>query len=111
MQRYELYPARLLFPWDSPGKNTGVGYCALLQESSQPRDRTCASCDSCIAGRFFTAEPLGKPKATVLQFKKYSTTVNMLVRAFCDAVCAFLLGMYLGVELKENPALVECAQL
>ena len=24
-------PARLLFPWDSPGKNTGVGYQALLQ--------------------------------------------------------------------------------
>ena len=28
---YELYPARLFCPWDSPGKNTGVGcyshYC------------------------------------------------------------------------------------
>ena len=24
-------PARLLCPWDSPGKNTGVGYHALLQ--------------------------------------------------------------------------------
>ena len=28
---YELQPARLLCPWDSPGKNTGVGYYALLQ--------------------------------------------------------------------------------
>ena len=28
--------------------------------SSQPRDRTCVSCSSCIAGRFFTTEPLGK---------------------------------------------------
>ena len=35
----------------------------------------------------------------------------MLVRAFCEAVCAFLLGMYLGVEFKENPASVEWAQL
>ena len=26
-----LQPARLLCPWDSPGKNTGVGCCALLQ--------------------------------------------------------------------------------
>ena len=25
-----LQPARLLCPWDSPGKNTGVGFCALL---------------------------------------------------------------------------------
>ena len=26
-----LYPTRLLCPWDSPGKNTGVGCHALLQ--------------------------------------------------------------------------------
>ena len=25
------YPTRFLCPWDSPGKNTGVGCCALLQ--------------------------------------------------------------------------------
>ena len=29
--------------------------------SSQPRDQTHISCGSCIAGRFFTTEPLGKP--------------------------------------------------
>ena len=26
-----LWPTRLLCPWDSPGKNTGVGYHFLLQ--------------------------------------------------------------------------------
>ena len=26
-----LWPARLLCPWDSPGKNTGVSYHVLLQ--------------------------------------------------------------------------------
>ena len=30
-QPYGLQPARLLCPWDSPGKNTGLGCCALLQ--------------------------------------------------------------------------------
>ena len=29
--------------------------------SSQPRDQTLASCGSCVEGRFFTAEPPGKP--------------------------------------------------
>ena len=29
---YGLQPARLLSPWGSPGKNTGVGCHALLQE-------------------------------------------------------------------------------
>ena len=30
-QPNELQPVRLLCPWDSPGKNTGVGCHALLQ--------------------------------------------------------------------------------
>ena len=29
--------------------------------SSWPRDQACISCVSCITGRFFTTEPLGKP--------------------------------------------------
>ena len=119
----------LMLPWNSPGKNTGVGSCFLLQGIfptqgsnagllhcrqilyhlsqqrsflmlqscltlcdsmdctppgssvhrilqagilvwvampssrgfSQPRDWTRVSCSSCISGRFFTAEPQGKP--------------------------------------------------
>ena len=31
LRPYEPQPARLLCPWDSPGKNTGVGCYALLQ--------------------------------------------------------------------------------
>ena len=31
LRLYGLQPTRLLCPWDSPGKNTGVGYHALLQ--------------------------------------------------------------------------------
>ena len=33
LQPHGLQTARLLFPWDSPGKNTGVGFHALLQGS------------------------------------------------------------------------------
>ena len=29
LQPYELQPTRLLCPWDSPGKNTGMGYHTL----------------------------------------------------------------------------------
>ena len=45
-------PIRLLFPWDFPGKNTGVGCHFLLQGIFWCRDWTHISC---IAGRFFTA--------------------------------------------------------
>ena len=45
-------PPRSSVHRDSPyGKNTGVGFQALLQGSSQPRDQTQVSC---IAGRFST---------------------------------------------------------
>ena len=57
---YGLEPTRLLCPWNSPGKNTGVGCHFLL------RNWTCISC---TAGRFFTTEPLGKP-LRALQFSR-----------------------------------------
>ena len=51
-------PARPLCPWDSSGKNTGVGCHALPEEGfSWPREQTSISWVSCTAGRFFTTEP------------------------------------------------------
>ena len=45
VQPHGLWPTRLLHPWDSPGKNTGVGcHFLLLKACSLP------------------SEPLGKPK-------------------------------------------------
>ena len=37
-------PTRLLCPWDSPGKNTGVGCHALLQGIFPTQDQTLVSC-------------------------------------------------------------------
>ena len=51
LQPHRLQPARLLCPWDSPGKNTGVGCYSLLQGSSWPQGQTGVSC---TAGRLFT---------------------------------------------------------
>ena len=62
LRPYELWPAGLLCPWASPGRNTGVGCHALLRGSSCPRDWTCVSCSSCIAGGSFITETPGKPK-------------------------------------------------
>ena len=47
LRPHVLQPARLLCPWDSPGKNTGVGCHALLQGIFPTQV-------SCIAGRLFT---------------------------------------------------------
>ena len=44
-------PPGLLCPWDSPGKNTGVGCHFLHRGSSRPKDWTMVSCVSCIGGQ------------------------------------------------------------
>ena len=51
LQPHRLPPARLLCPWDSPGKNTGASSHYPSRGSSQPRDRTWVFH---IAGRFLT---------------------------------------------------------
>ena len=48
-----LEPARPLCPWDSLGKNTGVGCHFLLQGIFPSQDRTHISCISCTSSRFF----------------------------------------------------------
>ena len=61
----------------------GSSVCGILQArilewiampssrgSFQPMDWPCIFCDSYIAGVFFTPEPLGKPKSTILKLKK-----------------------------------------
>ena len=52
LQPYGLQPARLLCPWDSPGKNTGVGCQARLQGIFLIKSTSLTS--PALAGRFFT---------------------------------------------------------
>ena len=70
----QLCPS-LFTPWMSPlGSSVhGISQTRILEwvaisyskGSSQPRDWTLLSCGSCIAGRFFTTEPPGKPNTCV----------------------------------------------
>ena len=53
-----LQPARLLCPWDSPGKKTGVG-CHFLLQGIIP---TQGLNPPALAVGFFTTEPPGKPR-------------------------------------------------
>ena len=57
LQHYGLWSTRLLCPWDFSGKNTGRLPFPSPGESSCPGIKPVVSC---TAGRFFTAEPLGK---------------------------------------------------
>ena len=60
LQPHGLQPARLLCPWDFPGKNTGVGCHFLLQETFPKPGVEPES--PALAGGFFTTAPPGKPQ-------------------------------------------------
>ena len=59
-----LQPARLLCPWDSPGRNTGVGCRARLQDLPSPGIEPASSA---LAGRFFTTSATCCPHSRDLQ--------------------------------------------
>ena len=59
LRPHGLQPTRLLCPWNSPGKNTGMGWPfpspgALPDPGTQP-------VSPALEGGFFTTEPPGKP--------------------------------------------------
>ena len=49
-----LQPTRLLCPWDSPGKNTGMGSHALLGGLPHPGVEPECPVSPALAGGFFT---------------------------------------------------------
>ena len=59
LRPHGLQPARLLCPWDFPGKDTGVS-CHCLLQGIFPTQGSIPI--FCIAGIFFIAEPSGKLK-------------------------------------------------
>ena len=71
-QPHGQYPTRLLCPWDSPGKNTGVGCRFLLQGvfpiqgSNLPLWRSPA-----LAGRFFTTSATWEAHCSVTVFSPF----------------------------------------
>ena len=71
-----VYPTRLLWPWDSPGNNTGMDSHALLQGSFPTW--THISCSSHTAGGCFTSEP---PRIKCLYIVYFKITNFMLYKS------------------------------
>ena len=63
-----LWPCGCSLPgsWNSPGKNSGVGCHVLLQGIFPTQRLNPFSCGSCIAGRFLTVEPPGRPERRLI---------------------------------------------
>ena len=87
LQPYGPQPARLLCPWNSPGKNTGVGCCAPLQRSNPHL----LHLPALAGGLLNTLMPPAKPSVTAFQMFKSSVLLMVIIlwyrlrnMAFCN---------------------------
>ena len=99
LQPHRLQPARLLSPWDSSGKNTGVGCHALLPGSCQPKAQNQVSL---LCADSLPSEPPGKPyftssKSQILtsfnEWEKHRDTTDLW---------GWLISVKLGVCLPQK---------
>ena len=90
-----LQPARLLCPWDSLGKNTGVGCKSSSRGSSWSRKWIWVSC---IADKSFTTEPPGKPPPALgwAYWKRtFSPATYLLLESFLSLIATTLNSGYI----------------
>ena len=76
LRPHGLQPARLLWPWNSPGKNTGVGSHFLLQGiflSQEPNSTSTA-----LQADSLPSEPPGKPQPFCLPLCIYLPVVVLV---------------------------------
>ena len=108
LQPSGLQPTRLLCPWGSPGKSTGVGWHALRQGIFLTGDQTCISYTSCI-DRWVLYHwcHLGSPRLALLisnskQSSDYftSTSVSLSVNC-CNGFITVLLFLYLRIKQAQ----------
>ena len=79
-----LQPARLLCPWDSPGKNTGVG-CHAPGELPNPGIEPAPLTSPALAGRFFTTSITPRKPFTILEDVKDNLTIlTVLIHLFAS---------------------------
>ena len=73
LQPHGLWPTSLLCPWDSPGKNTGVGCPFVLQGILLAQETEIESLASLVlAGGLFTTVPTGSPLIIKTKHKSMS---------------------------------------
>ena len=88
-------PARLLYPWDFPGKNTGVSCHFLLQGIFPTQGSTWVSC---IAGRFYQLSHQGRPTIHIytymyiyISFRSVQfSSVAQSCRTLCDPMNLYI---------------------
>ena len=95
LQLHGLEPTRLLYPWNSPSKNIGVGCQALLQGIFPTRGWTQVSW---IAGRFFIVWATREAPKAALLFLKYFYYFRVTILYHCIGLYSFELLSYTQIH-------------
>ena len=88
---YEILQARIL-EWFAVRSSRG---------SFWPRDQTCVSCGSCMAGGFFTFEPLGKPVFLCLEEEIIIIIIIVIIILATLHACGILV-LQAGIEPRPS---------
>ena len=88
---HEIFQARIL-EW------LAISYSRV---SSHPRGQTGVYCIFCPAGRFFTAEPLGKPLAVSISSVQFSSVLSLICVRLCDPMNCSTPGLPVHHQLQE----------
>ena len=87
---------RLLCSWDFPGKNTGVG-CHFLLQGIFP-DPGIEPVSSALTGRFFIAEPPGKPLPVLVGILCCKEELSPVAFLFKTSIISMWTGIFLNRE-------------
>ena len=89
MRPHGLQPARLLCPWDSLGKNTGVGCHDLLQQIFPTQgSNSCLLCFQPWQVGSLPREPPGKPKRTKYMLYLFSKPFGKTLLLLCPGTAS-----------------------
>ena len=103
-----MQPARLLCPWDFPGKNTGVGCHFSSKGSSWPRDRIRVSCVSYIGRQFLKSlSHLESPRFSILLLT-YVCVIQIFIGKLCN-IRINIQGLWNASIHSDSPPVGECA--
>ena len=90
-----LVDARPLCPWDSPGKNTGVGSVLSYREPSPPRDQTCIAY-VCLLRWQAGSLPLVPPGKLDLTYRHHEMIITVSLVNIYHLISSH------GCEIKEE---------
>ena len=94
LQPHGLQPARLLCPWDSPGKNTEVGCHAILQGIFLTQGSRLCLPQLLHCGVFFITESLGKPNSSFTPQLNHTSFPDIPIGTQCCSTPEALLTLY-----------------